>query len=250
MSFPVVVKTKPECDPPGRLYYEVASNGVFQVKETDLYRSVTRAEEIPGLCPQVERLEIRFPRLPAQILEDVQAFFCDVYDRYRAEAIVVLFYRSDTQQFRVEVPPQTIPGYRDWSGQWRSYLRLDYGSVARPAGFVRFGTIHSHAELTAYASATDCHDERFEDGLHVVYGHCHSSGLSRSASFVANGTRFELEPDDVLQPCRAPERIARPDWLARVSTTEDPKIVGAAPASKEIRSEEREYWEEWERWRE
>lgn len=252
MSFPIVVKTTPECEPPGRLYYEVASNGVFQVKETDIYRSVTRVEQIPGLCPQVERLEVRFSRLPASILEEVQAFFCDVYDRYRGEAIVVLFYEPETEEFRVVVPLQTIPGYRDWSGQWRSYLHLDYESVDRPEGFLRFGTIHSHAELAAYASATDCHDERFEDGLHVVYGHCHGSTLSRSASFVANGTRFELEPEVVLEPCRAPGRVGRADWLARVRITEDPKIVAAKP-SKAVRSKDRDYrenWDEWEKWRE
>ena len=218
MRFPVILKTAPHVSESARLYYEVASNGVFQVKETATHRAVTRvAHDIPGLHPSAEQLELRVPPLPAALLEDVLAFFREVNDRWEAEAIVILFHRADTNEYRVGVPEQRIPCYRDWEGRWRTYLELDYGDAPRPEGFVRFGTVHSHADQAAYASAADCQDERFQEGLHVVYGHLDRREPSRAASFVASGVRFPIDPARVLEDCEVPERRARRDWLARVS---------------------------------
>ena len=86
---------------------------------------------------------------------------------------------------------------------------------------MRFGTIHSHADMLAYASHTDCRDEQFEDGLHIVFGSFKSSELSRSASFVAGGRRFPLEPDSVMERCGVPNRAAPAGWLDQVEYIED-----------------------------
>ncbi len=220
--FQVVVKTHPSTRRPGALYYEVASNGLFQVRDTETYRAVTPvAEDVPGLLPETAHVDFKFPRLPTPLLEDVLAFFDAVYRRYGGEAIVLLFYAPERQEFRAEAPPQTIPGYTDYRGRWLASYRLDYESMERPEGYLLFGTIHSHARQLAYSSWTDCDDEAFHDGLHVVFGSFHSAQLSESASFVANGTRFTVEPRDVLEACKIPERPARADWMAQVSTQEE-----------------------------
>jgi len=222
VSFPVILRSSPATRLDARLYYEVAANGVFQVKETATYRAVTRVAGVPGLAPGEENLELRFPPLPAALLEPVLAFFREVYERFGGEAIVILFHRADTDEYRVAVPEQQIPCYRGHDGRWWPYLELDYGDVARPEGFLRFGTIHSHAAQAAYASATDCEDERFQDGLHVVYGHLDRSEPSRAASFVAGGVRFPLAPERALEACAVPQRPAPAGWLARVSLAPTP----------------------------
>ncbi len=244
MKFPIVLKDAPEQTPPGRLYYEVASNGVFQVKDTPLYHAVTQVtRDVPGLQPSEERLWMKFPPLPAGIVEDVLAFFHEVNRRWAGEAIALFFYQPETREYRVDVPPQRIPGYRDYTGKLRAYLRLDYGSVPRPEGFLPFGTVHSHAEFSAYSSGVDCDDERFRgDGLHVVYGHFGRPALSRSAAFVVNGRRFPLDPERVLPDCEVPDRPARREWMERVrfeetrwrdlgswnaDTTDDPRLANA-----------------------
>lgn len=218
---PVLVKTEPELRVEERLYYEVASNGIFQVKDTALYRAVTRVtREVPGLYPSRERLQMRFPKLPAEPLQEVLAFFAEVNARFEGEAIVMIFYDPKTRRYHFDAPPQRIPGYRDYRGRLRAYLRLDYGSAPRPPGHLRLGTIHSHADLSAYSSSVDCDDERFGDGLHVVYGHFGSPALSRCADFVAGGRRFHVEPAQVLPDCPVPDQPARPDWMDRVSFEE------------------------------
>lgn len=218
---PVMLKIEPDLRCDARLYYEVASNGVFQIKESPIFRSVTRVtRDVPGLYPSRERLEMRFPPLPADGLADVLAFFAEVYERYEGEAIVIVFYDPRARTYRFDAPPQRIPGYRDLRGNLRAYLRLDYGSAPRPRGHLQLGTIHSHADLSAYSSGVDCDDEQFGDGLHAVYGHFGSAVLSRSVGFVASGRRFHVEPDHVLPRLELPDGPARSDWMARVTFEE------------------------------
>lgn len=56
---PILLKTTPRLEVDERLYYEVASNGIFQVKEAPWFRAVTRVtREVPGLYPSQERLDL------------------------------------------------------------------------------------------------------------------------------------------------------------------------------------------------
>ena len=217
MNFPVVLKKPDAVEPSAKIHYEVASNGLFQVRKTVFYRVVTRTEgPIPGLLPEKERLELRCPRVPTALLEEVLAFFLEVYRVHRGEAVVILFYDPESQRFRVGVPPQTIPGYFRADGRWQPLYRLDYEGVKSPPGFLRLGTIHSHGDMHAYSSSVDCDDERYEDGLHIVFGDLDRPVLSRSAAFAANGVRFRLDPDAVLEPASARTSTVRSDWMARV----------------------------------
>ena len=75
--------------------------------------------------------------------------------------------------------------------------------------------------MLAYASHTDCHDEQFEDGLHIVFGSFNSPELSRSASFVAGARRFTLEPDSVMESCSIPDRGAPEGWMDQVEYVEN-----------------------------
>ena len=226
---PILLKTEADVRAEENLYYEVASNGIFQVTDTELYRAVTQVtREVPGLHPSRERLEMRFPPLPAEPLEEVLAFFAEVNHRFQGEAIVMIFFDPEARSYCFDAPPQRIPGYRDYRGNLRAYLRLDYGCAPRPEGHRLFGTIHSHADLSAYSSSVDCDDERFGDGLHVVYGHFGSSALSRSVGFAAGGRRIHVEAVQVLPDCRVPRRAARSDWMARVTFEETQSWAEAA----------------------
>jgi proteasome lid subunit RPN8/RPN11 len=230
--FQVVLKAQLHYRRPAALFYEVASNGLFQVRDTHLYRAVTRVHTgVPGLLPAWEEVELRVPSLPSALLEEVLAFFRDAWRAYGGEAMVVIFYHV-SGEFRVGVPPQTVGGYYDTAGVFCSHHQLSYGRVAAPAGFERLGTIHSHANLPAYASAVDCMDEQYQDGLHAVFGELDRPVPSRSASFVANQVRFKLLPDEVMEEARMPPRAAPAEWMARVSQGGDPsQEIAPAPST-------------------
>lgn len=219
MIFPIVLKTPAYVEPTAAIHFLVAANGVFQVTQTPSYRAVIRvADAIPGLVAEEEHLCLRVPPLPRPQVEDAVAFFAEAYRRHRGEAIVLVFFRWATREFRTVAPPQVLTG-RVRGGRFEADHAVDYSEVPCPEGFVRFGTIHSHAELPAYASHVDCDDERYGDGLHVVFGSFHQPELTVTASFAASGVRFLLDPTSVLEPWERPTRGAPAGWMARLTLT-------------------------------
>jgi hypothetical protein len=119
----------------------------------------------------------------------------------------------------MEVPRQTIPVYRDHRGNWYTSLELRYEHGERPEGTIRCGSIHSHAELSAYASHTDCVDEKHLDGIHAVVGHLDRNPVSLAASLTASGQRYSKYTYELIEPFDMERALAGgvPDeWLERV----------------------------------
>jgi hypothetical protein len=217
--FPIFLKAKGAEPPAQPVFYELAANGVFEVRCTPFYRSVTRFDgEIPGLESETERVAILAPKLPASLMEEVIAFFGNVYRDCEGEGIVVLFYDPESRRYHVEVPLQTIGVSKRGQRSWVTELAVRYEQVERPAGFLRCGTIHSHADQAATASHVDCEEERYEDGIHIVVGDLDLPRLSLSAAVSVAGVRFKVPPEDLIEPFDSTSVNHDTDarWLGRV----------------------------------
>ena len=213
---PVYLKT-PDGDVPGDpLYYVVAANGTFLVRNTALFTATIPATDVVGLERQQEGITIHFPPIPRLILEHVIGFFRTVYDRWDGEAIAFLYYAPELKEFRVEIPPQTLPRYRS-RGRWRTEGRLEYGCLPRPDGFLKLGDMHSHGDAPAFFSGTDDRDDR-EDGLRIVIGRLDRTRIEMRASFVVNRLRFPVGLSDVIETPSGPFALVAPpdDWMRQV----------------------------------
>ncbi len=211
---PLHLKTTEFTEPAAPLYYLVAANGMFLVKKSALFASITSAPSVPALARQSESLRLSFPKIPRRILEPVYGFFCEVYRKWDGEAIVLLYYSPEQETFRVGVPPQTLFRYRR-CGEWRTEMRLTYGHYPRPEGFLKLGDAHSHGDMPAFFSYTDDRDDR-EDGLRITIGRLDRRTPDISASFVVSGTRFLLKPEETLEGFSAPLTPPR-QWLKQVT---------------------------------
>jgi PRTRC genetic system protein A len=227
---PLYVKTADLETPSDAVYYLLAANGAFLVKKTPLFDSITRADDVVPLKTQRPAITFHFPKLPHRLLERVLGFFTQVYRRWDGEAVALLYYSPARQQFRVEVPPQTVQRYRTSQG-WRTEGKVQYGSVSRAEGFLKLGDAHSHGDSPAFFSSTDDRDDG-EDGLRMVIGRLNRETPDVCVSFMANGTRFRLDPDEVFEDRSRPVRLVSPpeEWMRRVKccfeTTEARKVSG------------------------
>jgi hypothetical protein len=215
---PIHFKTKDFTEPATGLYYLVTARGNFLVKKTNLYTSVTQADTIPGLLGQKESLSLRLPRLPREIVEQMYGFFDAVFRMWDGEAIVFLYYSPETGSFRIEPPPQTLFRYKSFAGFWRTEMSVTYGYLQRPEGYIKLGDAHSHADLPAFFSCIDDEDDK-EDGLRITLGNLDRSRPDVSASFIVNGARFPLNPEDVLEDFSTPSPPPQ-EWLERVTVKE------------------------------
>ncbi len=225
---PVYLKTEDFAEPASGPYYLVTARGNFLVKKTNLFTSVTPAEVIPGLLGQKESLSLRLPKLPQEIVEQMYGFFDAVFQMWDGEAIVFLYYSPETGSFKIEPPPQTLFRYKSFAGFWRTEMRVTYGYLQRPEGYIKLGDAHSHADLPAFFSCTDDEDDK-EDGLRITLGNLDRSRPDVSASFIVNGARFTLNPEDVLEEFYEPAPPPQ-EWLERVTV----KVKRYSSSEKEV----------------
>ena len=105
---------------------------------------------------------------------------------------------------------------RSWGGLVVGSYHVDYSGLPAPLGFVRLGTIHSHGDLPAFYSLTDERDSEFDDSLNIVVGNLARKRPSFFACFMVNGRKFDLGPEEVVEPYRKPRFPVPREWLDQV----------------------------------
>jgi hypothetical protein len=213
---PVYLKDDNFEEPAEPLYYLVAKNGVFLVKNNEFFHSVTRVRGLPWLNRQKESLTLKLPLVPKSLLNQALGFFLEVFRQHTAESLVHLYYNPAEQRYQIEVPPQRVSGEA-------CYYKINMA----PPGWRRIGTIHSHGLAEAFHSQQDQKDERHDDGLHITFGNLDQPDWTLSVSFVVDGKRFPVDPHALLGEdlVFTPEKGLLGE-LDKVSVEPKPKLVG------------------------
>jgi hypothetical protein len=225
LDTPIYHKTDPGDGPRDGepCYFVLARSGLFIGRNTEFFQSLVPARRWPaGLCDQQPFLKLRLPRVPADLLAQVTAFFRRVALEHGAEAMTLLVLDRATGRIHPFVPPQVGTIGHSWNGSVYP-IGLHYESPYLDAQrHLVVGDIHSHAREPAYASGTDVADERFRTGLHVIAGRVDRATPDWHAQYVVDGTRFTLAPETVLDlEGMQQHRAAFPTrWLRRLRVEE------------------------------
>ena len=213
--FPVYLKEAGLQAPGDPIYYLVARDGLFQVKETAAFRSVVRVEGLRWLEGQAEEVVWKLPPVPGALLARAIGLFREVFRRHESEALVLLRYDPGAARYTLAVPEQYVAG---------GHLVYEIGPT--PPGLLRVGTIHSHGGAEAFHSELDDWDERHDDGLHVTVGNL-DGPMTLSCSLMVDGRRFPLRPRDVFTAIPA-EGEAEVWWEALAHIHAEPPPRDAA----------------------
>ncbi len=201
--------------PDDALCYLVGSDGVFKQVKNEFYSVRVRVGGVAGLAEIGETATLRVPKLPLDLMRQVESFFAAAYKEHHSEAVVLLLANPTTQRWKIEVPPQWVRGL---------HVSYDLADLPEPPeGFRRFGTIHSHAGAKAFHSGTDDADEASFDGLHITIGNVDQPVRSYSARWMLAGKPFPVSLSEVVESMPLPE--ANPAWLAQVRADE-PRSLG------------------------
>ena len=170
-------------DIPAGVCYVIAGNGMFMKTTQAMYRAVRKIDSIPGLATIQEYTHAVYPRIPLKLVLAVSDFFKKVYDKFKSESVVVLYYSKEKNKWYVDVPKQKVSGA---SAKYASdILKMD--------GFARVGSIHSHADFQAFHSGVDDHDEKTFDGIHMTIGHVNSNERSYSVRLMCGEKSEKLD---------------------------------------------------------
>ena len=185
--FPVYLKEDGFEEPNDPIYYLVTRDGLFQVKRNLLFHAKTKVRGLTWLMPEQEAAWLQLPPVPASILAEIVAFFREVFRAHRAEAVALLYFNQAEKRYDLKIPTQQVAG---------GHCRYEIGPT--PTGWLRVGTIHSHAAADAFHSELDDEDERHDDGLHVTIGNLDGE-VSVACSLVVDGRRFTLKQSEVFE---------------------------------------------------
>jgi hypothetical protein len=206
------------------MFYVLAGNGLFLCRNHEFFRSCVPAPRWPsGLETHEPRLELAYPKIPRELFEAAVGFFDCVKQAHGSEAGVLLAWDRAQRRMEMIVPLQRATVSRSWSGNVYP-IGLHYETPDDlPADWAIIGDIHSHVDEAAYASGTDKRDETHRAGLHVVVGRLYRDPPQIHVEAVIDGTRFELESDDVLEGYETRLADVPAEWLQRVTVDPPPR---------------------------
>lgn len=217
-AIPVYLKTDPKmARPSDPEYYLVTRSGTFLCRNHAFFASDVRTTRYPNALElHEEKCWIRYPKLSQAALEFVVGFFDQVYDLHGSEAVVLLFWDLSRQRYKLWVPEQKPTVWEGSDGR-RSPTDVSYEvPVPPPENHLLVADIHCHADLGAYASHQDRHDEFFRDGIHVVVGHIDEEPPQFHLDIAVDGQRFLVKFGQFLEGYRRRRRIIPQAWMDRV----------------------------------
>lgn len=186
--FPVWINDGTTEMPDDSILYIISKSGTYLKKKLGIFESLSKVDKISILedCKSYAKMDIR--RLKTKNVGQIVSFFREVYQKYKAEANIILHYHPEKKAYKIDIPPQGA------TGASVDYINGEYTFQ----GFIRIGTIHSHASMSAFHSGVDHNDEENWDGLHITIGYLHRKYIDISASIMANGKRFNVNPMDYM----------------------------------------------------
>lgn len=186
--FPIYLADRRNMNPEDDICYIVAKNGLFLKKKLGIMESLTPVNEVSSLqYGVVPYAKMKLPKIPKQIFCSIFSLFRKVYEEYRSECVVLLFYNEKKKKFKVGVPYQKV-----------SYTSTKCVKMGSPQGYVTVASIHSHCSFSAFHSGTDLADEEYIEGLHITIGDVDEDQFSLVASIVSNRKRFKVDPLDFI----------------------------------------------------
>lgn len=207
METPIYLKdTEDMAWPDDTLFYMVTSDGLMKCRNTPFFRSCVKAESAPAeLEPQKPFLKLRYPKIPQELLEQVVGFFSAIQKKYDSEAYVCLVWNKETKAYEVVCPPQDISGGH-----------VNYEMPQLPPHLMMVGDIHSHVNMSAFASGTDEHDEEHRPGVHLVVGRISQEPPEFHIEAVVDGARFGVAEELMIE--KYEKRADFPEeWMEVVS---------------------------------
>jgi PRTRC genetic system protein A len=185
--FPIHINDGQTELPKDDVFYVIAKDGIYLRKKLGIMDSLVPVKNISILQDITSTARLNIKKIPAGKFAQIIAFFKEVYNQHKSEAIVLLFYNEKTKVYKVVPPAQKV-----------SSASLSYDRGLSLEGWTMVGDIHSHAGMSAFHSGTDQDDELSFDGLHITLGNMRDDNVSISASIVSNGHRVIINPEDYV----------------------------------------------------
>lgn len=216
---PIYLKTGADTPwPTDEVFYLLTGQGLMLCRNHPFFASCVPARHGPAeLAAHEPFLQLRYPTVPRDLLEQAVGFFAWAAREHGSEAAVLLAWDRAEQAVRLIVPDQVGTVTRSWWG--RPYpVCLNYETPATlPPNWSVMGDIHSHVDGAAYSSFTDKEDENYRAGLHVVVGRIGQEPPDFHVEATVDGVRFQVRSAHVLEGYGRRRTDWPPSWAQKLA---------------------------------
>lgn len=168
---------------------------LFEVRSSIIYRSITVVDTKDlDLADSIPTCYFNLPKIPWQMVCEIDWFFREIHKIHGTESIVLLTY------------DEAIGGPEGWGflvpDQENTAADCNYkpesvaGTYPDTASIV--GSWHSHPLMSAYASGTDHKDQATFDGLHITSGWTANSDTEYYAEMQVGSMRWTFKSEILL----------------------------------------------------
>jgi hypothetical protein len=214
---PIYVKqSRHDAWPGDAAFYAMTGDGVLLCRNERFFQSAVPARRPPcELAPQQSFLRVSFPPIPQHLVEQAVGFFDWAYQARGAESVLLVGWNDARRAVELIAPEQT-------ARSWRNAQGIVYPDSVRyilphpmPDGFDLFGDLHSHGDMSAYASATDQQDADQFNGLHLVAGRLDDEPPQWHLEATVDGARFAISRQLVFAGYRSRNPDFPAEWRER-----------------------------------
>lgn len=192
----------------------------WKVINTFVGRAIVPADGEIALTTLETNAWYSLPKIPWELVQRIDTFFRAVDKKHSTESIVILTFDStkdDSSGWGVLVPNQE-----------NSAVDCDYDptSVAEAKSEAGehiniVGSVHSHPDMSAYASHTDHKDQATFPGIHITHGWSNKTGgvTEYHIEFMMGGYTWEFKPEQVFANMPQPEIVVDEEieeWMSKV----------------------------------
>lgn len=189
-------------------YIPAQGGRVYEMRRNEIGTFVAPSRHIAELEDIRAGFQMSLPRLPANLLTQVIAFFrrvCVDYGR-DVEALVNVLWDRETGGYVLHVPPQRID---------KASVETDLSAQPDPERYLHVMDVHSHNTMAARFSRTDDLDEQ-ATRLYMVIGRLDRYYPDIRCRFACGGRHVEIPAEQVCERTDVP---FTPEWLKAVQET-------------------------------
>lgn len=180
--------------------YIIDDNVLYVEVHNELFSTFERMEEIPeaSSAPKWNGAKI-----PFKMWMEMTSFCQVSYEKFKSEALILLFYCETEDKWHWWAPPQTTRGMTvstNTTNPAYQRQRANYPDL-------QLGTLHHHCSSSAFQSGTDSNDEEDREGIHITIGKVGSALLDIHARMTIGNVCTDINIEDVVE---------RPDWMSSI----------------------------------
>lgn len=160
---------------------------VYQQEEMDNLRFF---RQIP--LPEVPiGVEYVGPKIPLRLWHQAVSFFELSYEETNGETQLRIFFNKKLNEWKLWAFPQ-FSGMGMTTEEIPDHPNRRIQDQQIGAGFVVFGTIHHHCNMTAFQSGTDKNNEYTQNGLHITVGKLRDKAYDLHGRVVIRGQQHDV----------------------------------------------------------